>query len=115
MKIAFVVAVIERDMAEKVARIVMPHELPILELVHDKPISVDEKGEHNVAPQEVDPAEEYERLIRQYGEDPKSGLPYVERVFGRLGEFARVLEDLAVDARPARGKKAAAPVIADEE
>lgn len=97
MKIALVTAVIHRDIAEKVARIVGRHELPLLEAVHGKAVEVDEKNPPNMPPREVDPIEEYERLERLYGFEPNSGLPFVERVYGRVHEFGQALERLAED------------------
>lgn len=119
MKIPYVTAIIERDPMEKISRIVLPHEIPILEMVHNKAVHVDENHIPEVEPKEVEnPQDEYERLMGTYGDDPKTGIPYVERVFGNLSSFGSALEELADKAGQSapkrRGRRAAATANQEE-
>ena len=92
MEASFVVAIIERDIAEKPVVTVLLHEVPVLEAVHKKSI-VPADIAPLVGSREVDLHEEYERLVNQYGED-ENGIPHVERVYGRPDEFVEKVESL---------------------
>lgn len=96
MKIPYIIVVIARDMAEKIPVEVHPHEAPILEQVHEgKAVEITDTPPTQ-QPREVDPIEEYDRMIAKYGDHPKAGIPFVERIYGRVDEFARTISKTAV-------------------
>jgi hypothetical protein len=103
MEATFVVAIIERDIAEKLAVTVLLHEIPVLEMVHKNATIRPADIEPLVVSREIDPDEEYERLANQYGED-ENGIPHVERVYGRQDEFVDKIENMY--AHQAKAQKA---------
>lgn len=112
----YVVAIIGRDIAEKIPVTVLLHEMPVLQLVHAnaevRPADIDPLIESC----EVELEEEYERLVNQYGMD-ESGVPFVERVYGRLDEFVKKVEEGYETHQPkkAKGNKVTKPEDAGDE
>lgn len=77
-----VVAIVHRDMAEKIPATVFEHELEILKDIHGEG-SVELAAEQPDTPAvEIDAEEEFGRLMQHYGTNDQ-GQHYVERVFGR--------------------------------
>ena len=115
MEATFVVAIIERDIAEKLAVTVLLHEIPVLEMVHKNATIRPADIEPLVDSREIDPDEEYERLANQYGED-ENGIPHVERVYGRQDEFVDKIENMyahQAKAQKAKPRRNAQPAKTD--
>lgn len=110
----YVVAIIGRDIAEKIPVTVLLHEMPVLQLVHAnaevRPADIDPLIESR----EVELEEEYERLVNQYGMD-ESGVPFVERVYGRMDEFVRKVEDGYAQPKQPGRKSGKAGTVTDDE
>ena len=113
----YVVALIERDVAEKIPVTVLLHEIPVLEMVHSTAVIRPADIDPIVESREVDLMDEYDRLANQYGAD-ENGIPFVERVYGRLDEFVRKVEEgygSQADAKPRRRTNRAADSVTDDE
>lgn len=108
-----VVAIIERDIAEKIPVTVMLHELLVLEAVHAKALIRPSDVAPLIESKEVDLEDEYDRLANQYGFD-ESGIPFVERVYGRLDEFVRKAEEIYSDHQGVKPKRASRQKVDDE-
>jgi hypothetical protein len=100
-------------------RPVAPWEIPVLEFLFDEG-NVTRLGEfEEVAGEYPAVAKELDRLVRCYGSDPKSGIPYAISVYGtgKVGERAlhRLIEDAKAEDEavatptpaPKRARKAA--------
>ena len=109
-----VVAIIERDIAEKIPVTVMLHELLVLEAVHAKALIRPSDVAPLIESKEVDLEDEYDRLANQYGFD-ESGIPFVERVYGRLDEFVRKVEDGYAQPKQPGRKTGKAGAVTDDE
>lgn len=112
----YVVALIERDVAEKIPVTVLLHEIPVLEMVHSKAVIRPADIDPIVESREVDLMDEYDRLANQYGAD-ENGIPFVERVYGRLDEFVKKVEEGYETHQPkkAKGNKVTKPEDAGDE
>ena len=113
----YVVALIERDVAEKIPVTVLLHEIPVLEMVHSKAVIRPADIDPVVASREVDLEDEYDRLANQYGMD-ENGIPFVERVYGRLDEFVRKVEEgygSQTEAKQKRRANKPADSVTDDE
>lgn len=95
-------ALVRRDMAETISTSVFEHEIEVLKEIHGEANVSIADPLPDVAPVEIDSAEEFDRLMQCYGTS-ESGQPYAERVFGR---GARGLEAYAYR-KPKAGKRAA--------
>ncbi|MCB4358427.1 hypothetical protein [Quatrionicoccus australiensis] len=91
---------VRRDMAEIIGATVFAHEVDILRDVHGDSNIEELEGEFE--PVEIDPAEEFDRLVNVYGRNDE-GQIYVERVIGR---GPKQLEALGVKkvGRPAKAE-----------
>jgi hypothetical protein len=88
----FVTGTIYRDVMTSPVVTIPAWEVPVLEAkVGNELVEI----ERFVEEREVDPGVEYGRLERLYGEDPKTGISYVERVYGQFrdGRFLKALQD----------------------
>ena len=83
MQCEFVNIVLVRHAMEQVSVQVLPHEIPILQAIHGED-NVDVNGKTGIM-REVDAGEEYERLVRRYGEG-EDGQPVVHAVYGHMRE-----------------------------
>lgn len=100
MKVKLIVAVIERSLVEHTARIVPEYELAILESIHGKSVIVDEESTTalNGQSKEIESvAVEYANLCKVYGDDEKTGMPLVERIYGSERDFAEVVAEYLAD------------------
>jgi hypothetical protein len=90
---------VKRDTNTVHNRAVAPWEVPVLEfLFEDGNVErlnefVEVAGEYPEAPAELD------RLVRAYGADPKSGVPYANSVYGNARAGVRSLAKLIEDAK----------------
>ena len=82
---------VKRDLNTVHNREVAPWEIPVLEFIFE---------DGNIEPQGAfvksdrgypDAANEFDRLVRAYGSDPKSGIPYVASVYGNGSVGVRAL------------------------
>ena len=92
---------VTRDLNTVHNRAVAPWEIPVLEYLFE-----DGNVEHTDVWEEVkgeypNAAKELDRLVRCYGSDPKSGVPYANSVYGnaRAGErtLAKMIEEAISD------------------
>jgi hypothetical protein len=101
-KIPQVVVIVNRGPMEKPSRICSEHEIPILAMIHtagDPEIDHEATAALNGAFKVVDSVgEEYATLAHRYGDDEKTGMTLVERVFINESRFAEVLAQYADDA-----------------
>jgi hypothetical protein len=78
---------------------VAPWEIPVLEFIFDDG-NVERLGEFLETGREFpEPAKELDRLVKCYGSDPKSGVPYANSVFGNARVGVRNLTKLIDDAK----------------
>ena len=110
----YVVAIIERDIAEKIPVTVLLHEIPVLEMVHAKAVIRPADIDPLIKSRKVELEEEYERLVNQYGAD-ENGVPFVERVYGRMDEFVRKAEDGYAQPKQPGRKTGKAGAVTDDE
>ena len=103
MQAKHVRALVRRDMAETISTSVFEHELEVLRDIHGEANVSVVDALPDVAPVEIDAAEEFDRLVSYYGTS-ESGQPFAERVFGR---GPRGLEAYAYR-KPKPGKKGVA-------
>ena len=76
-----------------------PWEIPILEFLFDDG-NVERLNEfEEVAGEYPEAAKELDRLVRCYGADPKSGVPYANSVYGNARAGVRSLQKLIDDAK----------------
>lgn len=99
---------IKRDLNTVHNRAMPPWEVPMVEFIFDdgnvERLNVFEEvsGEYPEAAKELD------RLVRCYGSDPKSGVPYANSVYGNARAGVKSLAKLIDDAK-AEDKAAAKP------
>ena len=92
MKAKCVVALIVRDVAEQLPVQIMAHELPLMKEMHGREVQLTDADP--VVPEiEINPADEYYRLISKYGSN-ETGIPIVERIYGREADFVKELENI---------------------
>lgn len=97
-KIPQVVVIVDRGIVEKISRIVSSHEIPILEMIHGV-VTIDDEATEGLNGLEKDiksSVDEYGDLARIYGDDSKTGIAFVERVYGYESKFADILEEFRV-------------------
>jgi len=99
MKVKLVVAIIERSLVEHTPRIVPEYELPLLEAIHKSAIIDQEASEAlNGQTKDIESVEaEYINLCKVYGDDEKTGMPLVERIYGTERDFAEVVAEYLAD------------------
>lgn len=97
-----VTALVERDITSSVATEVYAHELPILEVLHGPgKVTVHESVEIDA---ELDPDEEYARLVSKYGHDTNTGVTQVSKVYRNPHELEEAFADSGELVRPSRTK-----------
>jgi hypothetical protein len=90
---------VNRDTNTVHNRAVAPWEIPVLEYIFDEGnvtrtgVFEEVSGEYPEIPKELD------RLVRAYGADPKTGIPYANSVFGNAQAGVRSLRKLIEDAK----------------
>jgi hypothetical protein len=90
---------VKRDTNTVHNRAVAPWEIPVLEfLFEDGNIERLEVFEE-VAGEYPEATVELDRLVRAYGSDPKSGVPYANSVYGNARAGVRSLQKLIDDAK----------------
>jgi hypothetical protein len=104
---------VKRDTNTVHNRAVAPWEIPVLEFLFEDG-NVERTGQfEEVAGEYPGAANELDRLVRCYGSDPKSGVPYANSVYGnaRAGErsLAKLIEDARSEDEAAAEEKAHIP------
>src|ERR1700675_2336828 len=90
---------VKRDTNTVHNRAVAPWEIPVLEFLFEDG-NVERTGQfEEVAGEYPGAANELDRLVRCYGSDPKSGVPYANSVYGNARAGERSLAKLIEDAR----------------
>jgi hypothetical protein len=105
---------IKRDTNTVHNRAVAPWEIPILEFLFEDG-NIERTGVfEEVAGEYPAAAKELDRLVRCYGADPKSGVPYANAVYGnaRAGErsLTKLIDDAKVEDEAAVQEQKPAPV-----
>lgn len=106
---------IKRDLNTVHNRAMPPWEIPMVEYIFDEG-NVEPIGEFSEVDGEYPEAsKELDRLIRCYGTDPKSGVPYANSVYGnaRAGvkALAKMIEEAKSEDEAAAKEKAPAPAV----
>jgi hypothetical protein len=99
MKVKLVVAIIERSLVEHTPRIVPEYELTLLEAVHKSAI-IDHEATDALKGQtkDIESVEaEYINLCKVYGDDEKTGMPLVERIYGSEHNFSNAVAQYLAD------------------
>ena len=78
---------------------VAPWEVPLLEFVFEEGNVEQLEVFEEVAREYPTAAKELERLIKAYGSDPKSGVPYANSTYGNARAGVRTLQKLIDDAK----------------
>lgn len=106
MQINYVNAVVERDPMSHIPVCVLATEIPILQMVHGGKISSIEVSEQ-VA--EIEPDDEFERLVNAYRQREGTGRSFAEEVYGSARGIVMQMDSLrapAVDeSAPVRGSR----------
>jgi hypothetical protein len=90
---------VERDQNTKVNRTCPPWEIPVLEFIFEDG-NITPLDEFVTVPGEYpEPAKELDRLVRCYGADPQSGVPYANSVFGNGNAGVRALKKAIDEAK----------------
>jgi len=90
---------ITRDQNLVVNRAIAPWEVPVLEFLFEEG-NVERLDEfEEVAGEYPDAAKELDRLVRAYGSDPKSGVPYANSTYGNARAGIRTLAKLIAEAQ----------------
>lgn len=104
---------VKRDTNTVHNRAVAPWEIPVLEFLFEDGNVERTAVFEEVAGEYPDPANELDRLVRCYGSDPKSGVPYANSVYGnaRAGErsLAKLIADAQTEDESAVDEKAPSP------
>ena len=79
--------------------LVSPWEIPVLEFIFDDGNIERLEEFEEVSRDYPTAAKELDRLVRCYGADPKSGVPYANSVYGNARAGERVLAKLIEDAK----------------
>jgi hypothetical protein len=80
-------------------RAVAPWEIPVLEFLFEEG-NVERLEEfEEVSGEYPEASKELDRLVRCYGADPKSGVPYANAVYGNARAGVRTLQKLIDDAK----------------
>jgi hypothetical protein len=90
---------VKRDTNTVHNRAVPPWEIPILEFLFDDGNIERLEIFEEVAGEYPTPAKELDRLVRCYGADPKSGVPYANSVYGNARAGERSLAKLIDEAK----------------
>lgn len=80
-------------------RAVAPWEIPVLEFIFGEENVTHLEEYEEVAGEYPDAPKELDRLVRCYGNDPKSGVPYANMAIGNAGAGVRALRKLIDDAK----------------
>lgn len=104
---------VKRDTNTVHNRAVATWEIPVLEfLFEDGNIERTEVFEE-VAGEYPEAAKELDRLVRCYGADPKSGVPYANSVYGNgrngIQSLKRLIDEAIADDKAAAAEKAPVP------
>ena len=89
---------VKRDTNTVHNRAVAPWEIPVLEFLFEDGNVERTAVFEEVAGEYPDAANELDRLVRAYGSDPKSGVPYANSVYGNARAGERSLAKLIADA-----------------
>jgi hypothetical protein len=103
---------VKRDTNTVHNRAVAPWEIPILEFLFEEG-NIERLDEFEaVAGEYPDATKELDRLVRCYGADPKSGVPYANSVYGNARAGVRSLQKLIDDAKIEDAAETTAPTPA---
>jgi hypothetical protein len=100
---------IQRDTNTVHNRAVAPWEIPVLEYIFEEGNVIRQDVFEEVAGEYPGAAKELDRLVRCYGADPKSGVPYANSVYGNAKAGERSLKKLIEDAQADDEEASAAP------
>jgi len=94
-----------RDINAQMPTMATPWEIPVLEYVFGQG-NVQSNGEFHRVVKDADTAypaagAEFDRLMRRYGSDPESGIPYVVSVYGSARNGIEALQRAIDEARKA--------------
>jgi hypothetical protein len=92
---------VKRDTNTVHNRAVPPWEIPVLEFLFDEGNVEHLDVFEAVSGEYPEAAKELDRLVRCYGSDPKSGVPYANSVYGNARAGVRTLQKLIDDAKEA--------------
>ena len=93
-------------------RAVAPWEIPVLEFLFDEGNVIHLNEFEEIAGEYPEADKELDRLVRCYGADPKSGVPYANSVYGNARAGVRSLQKLIDDAKSDDAAVVKAPVPA---
>lgn len=92
---------VKRDLNTVHNHAVAPWEIPVLEVIFEDG-NVEPLDEFVESGREYPDAQrEFERLVKAYGSDPQSGVPYAAITFGNASAGVRALRKLIDDAKAA--------------
>lgn len=101
---------VKRDTNTVHNRAVAPWEIPVLEWLFDEG-NIERLGVFEEAQGDYpEAAHELDRLVRCYGSDPKSGVPYANSVYGNAHAGVRTLRKMIEDAKAEAEAAAPGPV-----
>lgn len=110
-KVSLVVVTVTKSLVEKINRVVPEYEIPLLEAVHGQ-VEINHEETEKIEGQfkTVDSAEhEYNDFARIYGDDAKTGMPLVERMYRTLDDFIDAFNSCLVDGVEEAPKRKATP------
>jgi hypothetical protein len=90
---------VKRDTNTVHNRAVAPWEVPVLEFLFEEGNIEHTNAFEEVSGEYPDATRELDRLVRCYGADPKSGVPYANSVYGNARAGVRSLQKLIDDAK----------------
>jgi hypothetical protein len=90
---------VKRDTNTVHNRAVAPWEVPVLEFLFEEGNIEHTDVYEEVSGEYPEAANELDRLVRCYGADPKSGVPYANSVYGNARAGVRSLQKLIDDAK----------------
>lgn len=91
---------------------VAPWEIPLIEFIFDEGNVVRTDEFNEVEREYPTAAKELDRLVRAYGADPKSGVPYANSVYGNARAGERVLAKMIDEAKASDAAEEKAPTPA---
>lgn len=90
---------ITRDIQTVYNRAVPEWEIPVLEYIFDSGNVERLPTTQKIDREYPNPAEEFDRLSRAYGSDPKTDIPHVASVYGNAGAGVRALMKVIEEAK----------------
>jgi hypothetical protein len=91
---------------------VAPWEIPLIEFIFDEGNVVRLEQFEEVEREYPTAAKELDRLVRSYGADPKSGVPYANSVYGNARAGERTLAKMIDEAKASDAAEEKAPTPA---